>query len=63
MLFECIREGLIDVLYVFFINVEVNIYNLIMLRRLCKDLIEIDFLDYNKDKILGKLMMRNKLLI
>lgn len=60
LLLECIREGPIDALHVFSTNAEVNTYNLTMLRRSCKDLIEIDSLDYNKDKTSGKLMMRNK---
>lgn len=60
LLLECIREGPIDALHVFSTNAEVNTYNLTMLRRSCKDLIEIESLDYNKDKTSGKLMMRNK---
>lgn len=57
---ECIREGPIDALHVFSTNEEVNIHNLTMLRRSCKDLIELNSHDYKKDKTSGKLILRNK---
>lgn len=39
---DCVREGLDDVFYVYLINDEVNDFNLKMIKKICKDFIEID---------------------
>eukprot|EP00105_Crassostrea_gigas_P011512 XP_011427210.1 PREDICTED: uncharacterized protein LOC105328139 [Crassostrea gigas] len=57
---ECIREGPDDVLHVYATNDEVNAFNLIMLKKKCEDLVEINAQDFTKDKTTGKLNMRLK---
>lgn len=60
LLQECIREGPEDALHVFSTNEEVNAFNLTMLKRSCKDLLEINAQDYKKDKTSGKLILKDK---
>ncbi|XP_062589598.1 uncharacterized protein LOC134251227 [Saccostrea cucullata] len=59
---DCVKEGPEDVLHVYATNDEVNAYNLTMLRRSCKDLVEIDAKDFLKDRTSGKLILRGKAL-
>lgn len=42
MFYECVREGLDDVLYVYVINDEVNNYNFKMLCNSCDNFVEIN---------------------
>nr|XP_034326069.1 uncharacterized protein LOC105333116 [Crassostrea gigas] len=60
MLHDCVREGPEDVLHVYATNDEVNNYNLKMLRKSCKDFVEIDARDFEKDTTTGKLTQRKK---
>ncbi|XP_062601396.1 uncharacterized protein LOC134263100 [Saccostrea cucullata] len=57
---DCIREGPEDVLHVFSTNEEVNTYNLTMLRKTCKDLVDIEAQDFQKNSTSGKLTLREK---
>ncbi|XP_062576240.1 uncharacterized protein LOC134238134 [Saccostrea cucullata] len=57
---ECIREGAEDVLHVYSTNEEVNNYNLAMLRKSCKDLVEIEAKDFQKNAATGNLTLREK---
>lgn len=58
MLKDCIREGPDDVLQVYSTNDEVNCFNLTMLKKTSDELVQIDALDYQKDKTTGKLLQR-----
>lgn len=60
MLHDCVRDGPEDVLHVYATNDEVNTYNLKMLREKCKDFVEIDAQDFEKDAASGKLTLRKK---
>ncbi|XP_052678330.1 uncharacterized protein LOC128159314 [Crassostrea angulata] len=60
MLHECVREGPEDVLHVYATNDEVNNFNLKMLRKSCKEFVEIDARDFEKDTATGKLTLRRK---
>lgn len=57
---DCIREGPDEVLHVYSTNDEVNDFNLKMLKKTCKDLIEIDAQDFTKDRSTGRLFLRDK---
>lgn len=61
LVYECIREGLEDVFYVYLINNEVNVYNLRMLYYKCEDFKEIIVKDYKKDRIIGKFCLIDKI--
>lgn len=58
MLKSCIREGPEDALHVYSTNDEVNRFNLTMLKKTSVELVQIDALDYQKDKTTGKLSLR-----
>lgn len=58
MLKSCIREGPEDALHVYSTNDEVNSFNLTMLKKTSVELVQIDALDYQKDKTTGKLSLR-----
>lgn len=58
MLKSCIREGPEDALHVYSTNNEVNRFNLTMLKKTSVELVQIDALDYQKDKTTGKLSLR-----
>lgn len=59
----CVRGGNENFLYVFVINVEVNEYNLKMINSLCIDLWEIVVKDFERDKISGKMILREKFFV
>lgn len=63
MLKWCIWVGNENVLYVFVINDEVNEYNLKMIKGICIDLWEILVKDFERDKISGKMFLREKLFV
>ena len=60
---DCVREGPENVLHVYATNDEVNNFNLTILRKSCKELVEIDAQDFTKDTSTGRLNLRTKPII
>lgn len=63
MLKCCVWDGNENVLYVFVINGEVNEYNLMMIRNMCIDLCDILVKDFERDKVSGKMILREKFFV
>lgn len=54
---RCVKDGNDNVFYVFFINDEVNEFNLYMIKKICENILEVLVMDFERDKISGKMYL------
>lgn len=60
---RCVKDGNDNVFYVFFINDEVNEFNLYMIKKMCEDILEVLVMDFEWDKISGKMYLWDVLFV
>lgn len=54
---RCVKDGNDNVFYVFFINDEVNEFNLYMIKKICENILEVLVMDFERDKISGRMYL------